>query len=413
MELLEISHISNDFSGIAIAKDNKKYFVNGVLEQELIELLNYKSYKKYNLVTNYNLIQKSDKRCEPECKYFGGCGGCDLQYMCDDYYYSKKVEILSNILTKVCGNIPIINLFKVGKSKRRRLNLKYSNGYFGFFEKNSNNLVKVEKCINVCDEINEFLPKLDKLCNISNLKSLDIAKVKNGLLLNFIFSQGTDDKTLEEFKKLLDVEDRLIQISYQKNETAKVKILSTKAKPILELGNFDVEVPAKFFMQATDASQNFIINIILDELKCYKNVLDLYSGIGTYSFPLSDFCHVCSFENDLDMVKNMNHNIQRLSIKNIRTKVRDLVKKPLKVYEISDFDAAIINPPRFGAKNQCKILSESKLRKIVYVSCNPDTLASDMIYLLKNYELKKLFLVDQFYWSKHMECVCVFEGKEK
>ncbi len=133
------------------------------MEQELIEIVKYKSYKKYNIATKYNLIKKSDSRCEPECEYFNKCGGCSLQYMCDEYYYSKKLEILINKLKKVCANVPNISLFKVGKSKRRRLNLKYSNGCFGFFERNSNKIVKIEKCLNVCGEINNFLPLLNRL----------------------------------------------------------------------------------------------------------------------------------------------------------------------------------------------------------------------------------------------------------
>ena len=95
-------------------------------------------------------------------------------------------------------------------------------------------------------------------------------------------------------------------------------------------------------MQASDISQNFIINTTINELKYYQNVLDLYSGIGTYSFPLSEFCNIHSFENNTNMVENMNFNIHRLNIKNIKAEVRDLDKKPLNVEEFNNSDAIII-----------------------------------------------------------------------
>lgn len=409
MKIIDIDYISNDFVGVGKCDvDNRKYFIKGVLEGEKVEIINSINYKKYDIVTNYNIIKKSKKRCRPECEYFGSCGGCDLQYMSDDYYYEKKLEILLKKFIEICDNLPKITLFKVGKSKRRRVNLKYFNGVFGFYKKGSNHIIEIEKCINVVEEINNLLLELRVLKYIKNLKSLDISKVENGLVLNFIFSSKPKKEDLIKINNLSNL-SYITQISYQEYEAAKVKILVKNKEPVIKLGNYLIELPHKFFMQATDISQNFMINTIINELKSYNNVLDLYSGIGTYSFPLSDFCNVYAYENVYDMVKKTIINIDKFGVKNLKTKLRDLNKRPLDVNDIKNFDAVILNPPRVGAEKQCKIIQKIKFKKIIYVSCNLDSLIIDMSYLLKNYKLKKLFLVDQFYWSKHIECICVLE----
>ena len=161
-------------------------------------------------------------------------------------------------------------------------------------------------------------------------------------------------------------------------------------------------------MQATKDSQNFMIKKICEEIHSFKLVYDLYCGIGTYSFPLSKYNKkVICFEGDDLMIKSINENINLLKIKNLFPEKKDLFNQPIINFE--NVDAVIINPPRNGASNQCKFLNN--IKKIVYVSCNPESFRRDFEILKNNYKIDKLYLIDQFFYTNHVEIIVILDKK--
>lgn len=398
---INIENISKNYKGIVVL-NNKKYFIDNVVVGDIVDIEVYKETSKYCLARVIKFVKKSLNRTENKCKYCN-CGGCDFVYCTDEYYYNLKCNIL---YSEVIKNFPYFNrndlkIFKVGYGKRRRIRLSYKNGIFGFFEKESNNIVHIKNCLNVVDDINLIIEKLDGL-NLSKLSSIDIAKVDNGIILNFNF---IDNFNINELKKIDFLKKYTILISYCVNESKPIRYFF-QFEPVLKLNNRDIIIPEKCFLQATKESQDFMINVVCKNLENCKKIADLYCGVGTYSFPLSERSKVFCFEGDELMVNSINKNTFKTKI--IISK-RDLFKQPLICEELNEFDGVIINPPRNGAENQCKFIAKSKIKKFLYISCNLDAFVRDTKLFIDKYKLVDLYIVDQFYMSKHFEIIGIFE----
>lgn len=398
---IEIKEISKDYKGITIIND-KKCFIDNVTIGDIVDIEVYKETSKYYLAKVTNYIKKSNDRIGCKCEY-NNCGGCDFECVSEEYYYKIKSEILySNIIKNFpYFNKENLNIFKVGYGKRRRITLNYTNGVFGFFEKESNNIVHIKKCLNVVEDINLIIEKLDNL-KLPNLSSLDITKIDNGIILNFNFSNSFN---INELKKIEFLKPYSILISYCINQSTPIRYF-IKEEPILKLGNKNIIIPEKCFLQATKESQDFMIDTVCKNLEGFKKIADLYCGVGTYSFPLSEKSKVFSFEGNELMVNSINKN-------SFKTKVvvskRDLFKQPLICSELNEFDGIVINPPRNGAENQCKFIAKSKVKKIIYISCSLEAFIRDTKLFVSKYKLTNLYMVDQFYMSKHFEIIGVFE----
>ena len=139
-------------------------------------------------------------------------------------------------------------------------------------------------------------------------------------------------------------------------------------------------------------------------LQFYKvNILPL-----NFQLPCANFIFIHFNSIKRAMINSIKNNSFKSSINAVK---RDLFNQPLTNKELDNFDGIVINPPRNGAENQCKFIYKSSLKKIVYVSCNLDTFMRDTKLFVDKYKLEKLYLVDQFYMSKHFEVIGVFNLK--
>lgn len=407
--IVKIVDFSDDYRGIALLND-KKYFVeNAVVGDEVeVEIIEEKS--KYGIAKIKNYIKKSDNRIENNsCKYFGKCGGCSLFYCENKYYLEMKRRKLVNAIKKSGYNANVDEIFSVGFSKRRRINLKYNNGTYGFCRKNSNDVVDIDFCANVTENINKVI-KLFKNLKFQNLDSVDIFEVNNFVNVALIFK---GEPKIEEFNQLDVFENQDIIISYTHEDRKKyISIMDRGNNLRLNLSGIHILLPENCFLQATEESQNFMIDLIKKEVKKnYNTIADLYCGIGTYTFPLSkENCKIYSFEGNDIMIDNIKRNIIANNIKNIFPEKRDLFNQPLSRSELNEFKMIIINPPRNGAESQCKNIVKSNVEKVIYVSCNPQSLSRDLkLFFSTDFRITKVVLVDQFYLSEHVESVIVLE----
>jgi 23S rRNA (uracil1939-C5)-methyltransferase len=153
---------------------------------------------------------------------------------------------------------------------------------------------------------------------------------------------------------------------------------------------------------------------VSEHLKGCDTIADLYSGCGTYSFPLiRQSQRVSAYEGASEMAAAMNDACVAGDLdERIETTVRDLFADPLSAGELNHFDGIVINPPRNGALPQVQAISQSGVGKVVMVSCDPATFKRDAKALLDGgYTLTLAVPIDQFYWSRHLELVAVFERK--
>lgn len=404
---IEITAISNDYKGICEIY-NKKCFVDSAVVGDILNIEIYKETSKFYCAKILKIIKKSPFREENiNCEHFKKCGGCLLQHLNYDYYCNlKKDNFYKDFLrTGFVFNKENINFYSVGCGKRRRINLKYNNGIYGFFGKNNNNIVEVNKCINIDNNINEIIKLFDGL-KFTNLNSVDIFEGCNGTGINLIFNK---EPNINEFKKLDIFTDKVCYINYTYlDKNAFIPIIQNNILT-LKLDDYIIDLPNSFFMQATLKSQDYMINIIKNEIKNCNKVADLYCGVGTYTFPISKLCKVDCFEGGELMIKSIKNNINKLNIKTITPHQKDLFNQPLTVKELNNYDIVVINPPRNGAENQCKFLAKSNVKKVIYVSCDKNSFCNDLKFFKDNFIVKKIELIDQFFWSGHIEVICVLE----
>jgi 23S rRNA (uracil1939-C5)-methyltransferase len=180
--------------------------------------------------------------------------------------------------------------------------------------------------------------------------------------------------------------------------------------PLVDFDGISVPLPPGAFLQATLAGEEALRRFVLDNLKGATHVLDLFSGCGTFSLPLSQQARVHAVENDAGMLNALDQGWRHGNgLKQVTTEQRDLFRNPVLPSELKRFDAVVLDPPRAGAAAQVKQLGESNTNRIVYVSCNPATFARDASQLLlSGYKMSPIQIVDQFRWSSHVELCASF-----
>ena len=400
---LKIDHLNNLGNGVARAP--KKVFVPYTLEGEEVEAQIILEKKDYCLANLKKVLKASSQRAEAPCIYYTNCGGCNLQHLSDTSYKSFKQRQLDEIIQSTGCNPEESKLFILPSGIRHRANFKVKNKKVGFFKQASHDIVFIEKCIALNQELNEAIPLINKM--ISSIQrdlfdEVEIVHAKNGIDALFIVK---DQLTLNEknIVKNLSSGTSLIRLSYKVGNY--VETIAVEHKPYILLAGLEILLPSNCFLQASKESIELMANIISDLAGSYANIVDLFAGIGSYGYFLSKTSKITSFESSPEMVNTINLHAKKYNL-NMKGIARDLHKKPLKKSELSTFDLAIINPPRSGADEQVSNFSKCDL---IMVSCNPISFARDAKILVKNgYQMKKIFAIDQFHWTSHLEVIAFF-----
>jgi 23S rRNA (uracil1939-C5)-methyltransferase len=179
--------------------------------------------------------------------------------------------------------------------------------------------------------------------------------------------------------------------------------------PAVRFGTANVVLPARSFTQAAPVAEAEMVRLVTQAVGEAKRVVDLFSGMGTFTFPLAERAAVLAVDGDKAAIAALQNAAKRTpGLKPIETKVRDLFREPLSVKELQPFDAAVFDPPRAGAATQATALAASGVKTIAAVSCNPATLARDARILIDaGFKLERVTPIDQFLYSPHIEAVAI------
>lgn len=343
--------------------DNKITFINNALPEEELEVEITKSHKKYNegIVTKY--IKKSSSRNTPTCPYYGICGGCDIMHMTYNLQTNFKKEKVKNILKRY-ANIDIEPiLIKSDKTLgyRNKITLHYKNNHLGYMKSQSNEIIEINDCPLVMDNINLYLK--------------DLKNIKEDLIIR----ENTKGKVITNINN-----DKMIE----------------------EINDFKFLVDTSSFFQVNHYICSCIFDLLDKEIEENSTCLDLYSGVGTLSIVASKKSRfVYSIEVNEYSHKNAKENLTLNKISNIEF-MHGLVEEEIKkIHE--KVDIIITDPPRKGMDEvTMSVINELSPKKIIYISCNPITLARDL-KSLNNYKLTKIYALDMFPNTHHVECVCV------
>lgn len=397
--ILKIERLNHTGEGLGI-KDGIVFFVPKTIPGDIINLKEKDIiyHKNYNEVTNYTLIEKSKDRVKVECPYYQECGGCQLMHLSYENQLHYKKEKVKEIFKKY-ANIEIdpeiipSHQFKY----RNKITLQVNKGELGLFFKKTNHIIPIDTCLLIPDNINKIIPLLQKL-NIKELNQIILKTINQEVMVQFIGKINKDE-----------VIDTL------KDKVASIYINNTliKGTPFLteNLPPYQFKVSPNSFFQINHESTINLYNKAKEYLgNNNKDILDLYCGTGTIGIYVSENCNkITGIEINESSVKDAQENIKINHLKNINI-IKGNVGEILKSNK--EYDAIIVDPPRSGLdKRTIKTLEEIKSPKIIYISCNPITLARDINRLNNNYTLKEITLVDMFPNTYHVETVIILKRK--
>jgi 23S rRNA (uracil1939-C5)-methyltransferase len=185
------------------------------------------------------------------------------------------------------------------------------------------------------------------------------------------------------------------------------EVIATRLPPAQVMGRAEVSPPPGAFLQATADGEAALLAGVTDAVGGAARVVDLFAGCGTFALPLAERAEVTAIEGEAEMLRALDRGWRMApGLKKVTTQARDLFRNPLMADELARFDAAVIDPPRAGAAAQVAELSQSAVRHVAMVSCNPVSFARDARVLVDaGWRLEWVQVVDQFRWSPHVELV--------
>lgn len=385
-----MDHFGNGIGNI----NGKIIFVKGALTGETVDVTITKDKKSFMEGTINTIIYKSSKRVEPFCKYFGVCGGCSLCHLNYENTLEYKKERVKNILSKF--DIPKINVIRNENDLyyRNKIELKIVDCKLGFYEKSTHNLIEIKEC---------------KVTKKSINKSFEFVKNMKLENANVTIRANYNDEVLiiidsKEKPVILNPEDYKI-VGIVLND----KCIYGQDNFMEKINNLFFTVSYNSFFQVNNYINLELFNLIKENI-VGKTALDLYSGVGTLSIVASKVVDkVYSIEVTQNAVKNalINAKINKCdNINFILGKVED------KIGFINDkIDTIIVDPARAGLdKKTIKVINNICPQRIIYVSCDTQSLANNLVDLA-NYEIKKFYILDMFSYTYHIECFCILDRK--
>lgn len=399
MEVL-IERIDNFGRGLGYI-DGKICFVPNALPGETVDVEITYSTKKFIEAKVLNYITKSSDRLNIQCPFYSSCGACQFLNMSIIKENEFKTDKVKNLIKRI-GNINtdlVRDCVSVNEyNYRNKATFHVENNKLGYYQEKTNSLVEIDNCLILREEINNTIPKLQEIINFkeNNIKEIMVRCGNNtsNLMVNFIGKVKNLDG-VEDFFDVVYVNDKLI-------------IGSTM---ISLIGRFEFKVSPKSFFQVNGK----LVENLYDEVLNYcienkpKNVLDLYCGTGTIGIYISDAVNrVLGIDMSESSINNALDNRELNNIKNVEficSKVEDYIDKI-----IGKHDLVVVDPPRAGLdKKTVEYLKKISSNAIIYISCDPATMARDLSQLSDTYKIESIKPFNMFPKTYHVECVCVLK----
>ena len=358
------------------------------------------------------VVTQGPERITPPCQHFANCGGCSLQQLSDSAYKAFKQRVLSESLAH--GGFPgtSADISFLASATRRRVDFKVQHSgktlSLAFNGLRSHSLVPIDKCLILEPQLQSLvalLPSaLSRLPGAQNIKAVSLTLADSGVDMLLELAGAPPMIELASLAKNLSI----ARIATLDNKT--ISIAFEAAPVTMRLGEYDVLLPPDAFLQAAKEGQKILTDFVLAHTAKAKNIVDLFCGIGTYSFPASRYARVHAVEMQGEAVESLNAAIDSNKIRGyLSTEARDLFQRPLTAPELARYDSAIVNPPRAGAKAQIEAIAASAIKNVVMISCNPASFSRDAkILKAAGFILTHAHGLDQFVWSPHLEIAAAF-----
>jgi 23S rRNA (uracil1939-C5)-methyltransferase len=422
---------SLDQEGRGIAHfDGKVIFIEGALTGETVEYVSFQRKPSYELAEAKRIILPSVSRMNPRCRYFGVCGGCSMQHLEPRAQVASKQRVLEDNLARIGKVRPETILAPIhGPAWQYRYRARFSARHVvkkgtlvGFRERRSSFVVDMQSCEVVPARISAMLSPLRDLIASLSIRErvpqieLAIGDAVDVLVLRVL--EPPDDADIERLRAFATTHH--VQLLLQpKGPDSVYALFPLDVKPLqYRIPDYDLVFP----FDATDFTQvNHEINrvlvrraITLLDPQPGERIADLFCGLGNFSLAIARRGgEVLGIEGNSRLVQRAYGNAMLNGLEGqCRFLDLDLFKITAQAWiELAPFDRVLIDPPRDGAMELVKALGEKPPARIVYVSCNPATLARDAAVLVNvhGYRLTAAGVINMFPHTSHVESIAVFD----
>lgn len=366
------------------------------------------------------IITPAESRIAAICPLFTRCGGCAAQHMAPGLYREWKRQQIVTALSRAGVEAPVgdlVDAHGVGRRRvtfhaRRQENAQGEAMVVGFMAARSHDLVAVEACP-------VLAPGLARAPSVAQMLANRLGGANKPLDIQLTASEAGLDVDVRGHGPLGGKLRLALTELAERLDLARLSIhgdvVVERRPPLQRMGKALVAPAAGGFLQATATGEETLAGLVMDALPKGKRAADLFAGCGPFSFRMAERMQVLAVESDaaamLALTKGMG---ATQGLKPIATETRDLFRRPLLEHELNGFDVVVLDPPRAGAEAQVKRLAASKVRDVIYVSCDAGSFARDAATLVAGgYALEAVTPVDQFRYSAHIELVGLFRRGRK
>lgn len=405
------------FGGDGIARaDGETIFVPYALPGDTVRVKITERKQQQTWARVLDVVTPSpDRVANPPCVHCFDCGGCQLQHMSMMSYQAWKYQSVLDRLEKAGlrakNNHPLIAV--PAQTRRRATFCAKREGrkvIVGFNRHHSDQVIDLSECHVVIEPITAILPGLRVLMDVllDQTRTADIAVTQLDTGLDVLITGEIDlnlvkHEAIAEFVSTHDI----ARISLRTNERQDAEVVLQPKPAQIIVGGASIEPSMGSFLQPSLEGETALIAAVRAGLTGAKNIIDLFCGLGTFTFALAQSgIKVTGVDADGPGIRAA---AKAKTTNNITFNARNLYREPLSAKELSAYDAVIFDPPRAGAKAQAPLIAQSGVPRVIAVSCNPGTFAQDCAHLsAAGYHFTDLYVVDQFTWSSHVEIVGVF-----
>jgi 23S rRNA (uracil1939-C5)-methyltransferase len=367
------------------------------------------------------IVEPGRGRRKAPCAHFSNpdlCGGCTLQQLDPAVYAEWKRDQVRAALRRQGLDAAVVEPVRLAEPGSRRratfaVQKRANRVILGFNERQSHRIVDLQDCPVLDPAITAVLPQLRLALALvleqGGAADVSVTLLEGGLDVLLFHDRPLTLAAREALANFAHAND-VARLSWRNRKGGWTEPLAWRREVAALFGGVPVPVAPGAFLQATASAERALVDAVLDGVGPAQRVVDLFAGSGTFSFPLAaSGRRVHAVEADGEGVAALTAAAGRSRLQ-MTAERRDLFRDPLSSADLAAYDAAVLDPPRAGARQQAEMLAQSRLDTVVAVSCNPATFARDARSLTQGgYRLEWVLPVDQFLWSAHIELVGNFK----
>ncbi|WP_262963952.1 23S rRNA (uracil(1939)-C(5))-methyltransferase RlmD [Methylobacter psychrophilus] len=426
---ITIESLAHDGRGVGHV-DGKVIFIDEALPGEEVEFVYTDSRKDYAEGKVVKLLSRAADRVDALCPHYGVCGGCSFQHVESSAQIRIKQELLAEQFKRI-GKVDLPELWEPlkgphwGYRRKARMGVKYvakkNRALVGFRERRHPYLAEIDNCIVMHPMVGTKMVALGEMIAELTIRDkipqIEVAIGDEQCVLSFRVLEPPTDADKERMRAFGHEHNLSLCLQPKGPDTivpldGEPEVIPTYALPDLDL---EFKFRPAMFTQVNYEINRQMINRVLETLKLTKDdtVLDLFCGLGNFTLPLAKFAgKVVGVEGDQPLVNHAKENARHNGITNAEFYAADLSKDlDDQPWAKQKFTKIMMDPSRAGAADVLQHFKKWQPEQIIYVSCNPSTLARDAGILVNElgYKLVKAGVMDMFPQTGHVESIALFE----